>query len=179
MSDFKFQIKNPDFVFDVEKNFSVELNLSIVAQSLMSSCLPNDPVLNKESPSHKLLFAREIAEYRLWIADFYERIQKMPQVTDQDLNCHMHRLSQIHEGEFNRTAALKELFLYVSQYYNDLAVAFSVPTSSASTLTHQRSHPPSSPRMYMSPGPQQDLAMKLEHIFNIVKDGDHLYASAS
>ena len=179
-------IKNPDFVFDVEKTFSVELNLSIVAQALMSSCLPNDPVLNKESPSHKLLFAREINDYRVWISDFYERVQKMPQITDQDLNCYMHRLSQLHEGEFNRTAALKELFLYVSQYYNDLAVAFS-----GGIVSHQTSTSPlqttsssglSSPRIYMSPvpmNPQQDLSNKLEHIFNIVKESDHLYACAS
>merc|ERR1712020_849500 len=43
---------------------------------------------------------------------------------DQDLDCYMHRLSQLHEGEFNQMAALKEIFLYVSQYYNELAVAF-------------------------------------------------------
>jgi plexin A len=180
-------IKNPDFVFDVEKTFAVELNLSIVAQTLMASCLPNDPVLNKESPSHKLLFAREINEYRVWIADFYERVQKMPQITDQDLNCYMHRLSQLHEGEFNRTAALKELFLYVSQYYNDLAVAFNGGAVVASPSPHQTTSSSglSSPRIYMSPVPpaanpaQQDLSLKLEHIFNIVKESDHLYACAS
>ncbi len=176
-------IKNPDFVFDVEKTGAVELNLSIIAQTLMSSCLPNDPVLNKESPSHKLLFAREINEYRIWISDFYERVQKMSQVTDQDLNCYMHRLSQLHEGEFNRMAALKELFLYVSQYYQDLAVAFSggvvqLPTNAMTSSAL------SSPRLYMSPvpsgsHPQQDLSNKLEHIFNIVKESDHLYACPS
>ena len=32
-------IKNPDFVFDVEKTPSTDLNLSIVAQTLMSACL--------------------------------------------------------------------------------------------------------------------------------------------
>jgi hypothetical protein len=99
----------------------------------------------------------------------------------------MHRLSQLHDGEFNRTAALKELFLYVSQYYNDLAVAFS-----GGIVSHQTSSSPlqttsssglSSPRIYMSPvptlNPQQDLSNKLEHIFNIVKESDHLYACAS
>lgn len=177
-------IKNPDFVFDVEKTGAVELNLSIVAQTLMSSCLPNDPVLNKESPSHKLLFAREINEYRIWISDFYEHVQKMPQVTDQDLNCYMHRLSQLHEGEFNRTAALKELFLYVSQYYQDLAVAFSGGVVQSPSHVGTSSSGLSSPRLYMSPvppgsHPQQDLSIKLEHIFNIVKESDHLYACAS
>jgi plexin A len=175
-------IKNPDFVFDVEKTVSVELNLSIVAQTLMASCLPNDPVLNKETPSHKLLFAREINEYRVWISDFYERVQKMPQVPDQELNCYMHRLSQLHEGEFNRTAALKELFLYVSQYYNDLAVAFSGGIVTSPSPHATSSSGLSSPRLYMSPvptNPQQDLSVKLEHIFNIVKESDHLYACAS
>merc|ERR1711963_1293266 len=99
-------IKNPNFVFDIEKTPATDLNLSIIAQTLMSSCLHNDPILNKESPSHKLLFARDIADYRAKTISFYEKIKRMPQVTDQDLDCYMQRLSQLHEGEFNQMAAL-------------------------------------------------------------------------
>ena len=81
-------------------------------------------ILNKESPSHKLLFARDIASYRRQIADFYDRVGSMPTVTDQDMHGYMNRLSQMHRDEFNQMAALKELFLYVSQYYHELSTAF-------------------------------------------------------
>merc|ERR1712020_848401 len=191
-------IKNPDFVFDVEKTPATDLNLSIIAQTLMSSCLHNDPILNKESPSHKLLFARDIADYRAKTISFYEKIKRMPQVTDQDLDCYMQRLSQLHEGEFNQMAALKEIFLYVSQYYNELAVAFNDDVAGNGTLhgngslhgnsnNHFISSPTSSitysgsnftlpnQRLHMQQQvSNRDLSQKLEHIFKIVKESDYV-----
>ena len=175
-------IKNPDFVFDVEKTPSTELNLSIVAQTLMSACLNNDSILNKESPSHKLLFARDIAQYKAKISDFYDRVQKLPQVTDQDLHCYMNRLSQMHEEEFNQMAALKEIFLYVSQYYHELSVAFNNAAGNDSgngTLVGNGNGTfiPSPTLSYSSSTMQQtnrDLSMKLEHIFKIVKESDYV-----
>lgn len=171
-------IKNPHFVFDVEQTPTTELNLSIVAQTLMSACFPGDgQQVSKEAPSHKLLFARDIAEYRDLMADWYEKVQKMPQVTDQDLNCYMHGLSQRHASQgFNQVAALKEIFLYVSQYYHELATAFSAggdrPDSVPPSPYHSQQHIYQSPQ---SPSlqPHQDLSIKLERIFKIVKDSDH------
>lgn len=185
-------IKNPDFVFDVEKTPSTDLSLSIVAQTLMSACdLHNDPILNKESPSHKLLFARDIAHYRTRISDFYDRVQGLPTVTDQELHCYMNRLSQIHEDEFNQMAALKEIFLYVSQYYHELSLAFNNGAGNDSgngTLVGNGNGTfvPSPTMSYTSMQTMQqqqphhhhqtnrDLSMKLEHIFKIVKESDYV-----
>merc|ERR1712141_904139 len=157
-----------------------------------------------ESPSHKLLFARDIADYRAKTLTFYEKVKRMPQVTDQDLDCYMQRLSQLHEGEFNQMAALKEIFLYVCQYYNELAVAFnddvsivggrtngidgngtlhgnsnnhfiSSPTSS---ITYSGSNFTTLPNQRLHMQQQtisnRDLSQKLEHIFKIVKESDYV-----
>ena len=170
-------IKNPQFVFDVEQTPATELNLSIVAQTLMSSCMPEtgEPV-SKEAPSHRLLFARDINDYRGMINDWYDRIQRMPPVTNQDLNCFMHGLSQRHTAiGFNQTAALKEIFLYVTQYYQELARVFG---ANASSDYHSScgggSQYGSTQHIYASPQSptmqHQDFSLKLERIFNIVKD---------
>ena len=196
-------IKNPDFVFDVEKTPSTDLNLSIVAQTLMSACQLQEAgegeqsptTLNKESPSHKLLFARDITAYRSQISDFYSRVRgNVPPVSDQDLHAHMNRLSQMHRDEFNQMAALKEVFLYVSQYYHELSMAFNSDSGNG-TLVNQGGggvngtfvpSPTLSQNTYL---PQQqagtlhhsnaaatnrDLSMKLEHIFKIVKESDYV-----
>lgn len=185
-------IKNPDFVFDVEKTPSTDLNLSIVAQTLMSACQNGDTVdsMNKEStPSHKLLFARDITSYRAQIAEFYGRVRAgVPGVSDQDLHAHMNQLSQMHRDEFNQMAALKEVFLYVSQYYHELSMAFNsdsgngtlvgggvngtfVPSPTLSNTYAQtlNSHP-----HHHTAANNRDLSMKLEHIFKIVKESDYV-----
>ena len=182
-------IKNPQFVFDVEQTPATELNLSIVAQTLMSACMP-DCTISKEAPSHRLLFARDINDYKMMIGDWYERVQRMPTVTDQDLNCFMHGLSQRHSAlGFNQVAALKEIFLYVSQYYQELASVFGANSNSGTNtlrsdfigndLYQNSCGTNSSPygstqHIYATPQSpsmqHQDFSLKLERIFNIVKD---------
>merc|ERR1711997_1412086 len=102
-------IKNPDFVFDIEKTPATDLNLSIIAQTLMSSCLHNDPILNKESPSHKLLYAKDIPVYKDWVDRYYADIKAMPVISDQDMNAMLAEESRLHANEFNLNSALHEL----------------------------------------------------------------------
>ena len=182
-------IKNPHFVFDVEQTPTTELNLSIVAQALMSSCMPPTDIqpMSKEAPSHKLLFARDINDYRNMINDWYDRIQRTPQVTDQDLNCYMQNLSQRHAAiNFNQVAALKEIFLYVSQYYQELANAFGADSPNAGAGLHNDndlyqngSHYGSTQHIYATPQSptlqHQDFSLKLERIFKIVKESHNDY----
>lgn len=53
-------IKNPDFIFDINKTVTVDACLSVVAQTFMDSCSTNEHRLGKDSPSNKLLFAKVI-----------------------------------------------------------------------------------------------------------------------
>ena len=70
-------IKNPDVLYDVEKSYAVDHNLNVIAQILLASMSGNNgstssssSSMGKDSPSHKLLFAREIVDTQLRIGDF-------------------------------------------------------------------------------------------------------------
>ena len=60
-------IKNPDFVFDIHKSNIVDACLSVVAQIFMDSCSLSEHRLGKDSPSSKLLYAKDIPRYRKWV----------------------------------------------------------------------------------------------------------------
>lgn len=51
-------IKNPDFIFDINKTTTVDSCLSVIAQTFMDSCSTTEHRLGKDSPSNKLLFAK-------------------------------------------------------------------------------------------------------------------------
>lgn len=51
-------IKNPDFIFDINKTTTVDASLSVIAQTFMDACSTNEHRLGKDSPSNKLLFAK-------------------------------------------------------------------------------------------------------------------------
>jgi plexin A len=68
-------IKNPNFVFDVHKSNIVDSCLSVVAQTFMDSCSTSDHRLGKDSPSSKLLFAKDIPVYKEWVERYYADIK--------------------------------------------------------------------------------------------------------
>jgi hypothetical protein len=63
-------IKNPDHVFDIHKTNIVDSCLSIVAQTFMDSCSMSPHNLGKDSPSSKLLYAKEIPKYKTWVSRY-------------------------------------------------------------------------------------------------------------
>lgn len=109
-------IKNPDFIFDVEKAPTVEASLGVVMQTLMDSCSTSEQRLGKDSPSSKLLFAKDIPHYRNLVSKFYADIKNLPPISDQEMNSAMQQLSMAHSAHFDHTTALKELYIYVTQY---------------------------------------------------------------
>lgn len=57
-------MKNPDFIFDVHKSNIVDSCLSVVAQTFMDSCSMSEHKLSKDSPSSKLLYAKDIPGFK-------------------------------------------------------------------------------------------------------------------
>lgn len=51
-------IKNPDFIFDINKTNTLDSCLSVIAQTFMDACSTTEHRLGKDSPSNKLLFAK-------------------------------------------------------------------------------------------------------------------------
>lgn len=113
-------IKNPNFVFDIYKSNIVDSCLSVVAQTFMDSCSQSPHRLGKDSPSSKLLFAKDIPKFKKWVERYYVDIKMMPAISDQDMTAMMTEESRIHQDEFNTTAALYELYKYVLKYREEL-----------------------------------------------------------
>ncbi|XP_037069956.1 plexin-B-like [Pollicipes pollicipes] len=116
-------IKNPDFLFDIDKSVTVDSCLTVIAQTFMDACSTSEHRLGKDSPSNKLLFAKDLPHYRSQVERFYRDVNELPTVTDQELNSHMQRLSVAHLGQFDVIAALKELYIYVTKYFDDVMKA--------------------------------------------------------
>ncbi|XP_060073479.1 plexin-A4-like [Ylistrum balloti] len=113
-------IKNPNFVFDIYKSPIVDSCLSVVAQTFMDSCSMSEHRLGKDSPSSKLLYAKDIPKYKKWVERYYQDIKMMPAISDQDMTAMMTDESRCHQDEFNTSAALLELYKYVQKYNEEL-----------------------------------------------------------
>lgn len=113
-------IKNPNFVFDIYKSNIVDSCLSVVAQNFMDSCSMSEQKLSKDSPSSKLLYAKDIPSYKKWVDRYYQDIKIMPAISDQDMTAMMTEESRNHQDEFNMDASLFELYKYVQQYREDI-----------------------------------------------------------
>nr|XP_033814619.1 plexin-A4 [Geotrypetes seraphini]XP_033814620.1 plexin-A4 [Geotrypetes seraphini] len=116
-------IKNPQFVFDIHKNSITDACLSVVAQTFMDSCSTSEHRLGKDSPSNKLLYAKDIPSYKNWVERYYADIGKMPAISDQDMNAYLAEQSRMHMNEFNTMSALSEIFSYVGKYSEEILTA--------------------------------------------------------
>ncbi|KNC27477.1 Plexin-B [Lucilia cuprina] len=113
-------IKNPDFIFDVNKTVTVDASLSGIAQAFMDACSVTEHRLGKDSPSNKLLFAKDIPQYRKMVKQFYRDVARLPQISDQEMSTAMQQLSIQQNDEFDTVAALKELYIYVTKYNDQI-----------------------------------------------------------
>ncbi|CAJ0936168.1 unnamed protein product, partial [Mesorhabditis belari] len=116
-------IKNPHFLFDIPKPTKVEGCLSVVAQTLMDACSTQDHQLTKDSPSSKLLFAKDMYQYREQVDSYYNEIQRMDPLSDQEMQSLLAEESRQHKGKFYVFSALNELYKYLDQYRDGLLEA--------------------------------------------------------
>ncbi|XP_076307717.1 plexin-A2-like isoform X1 [Tachypleus tridentatus] len=116
-------IKNPNFVFDINKSNIVDSCLSVVAQTFMDACSTSDHRLGKDSPSSKLLYAKDIPVYKDWVERYYQDIKDMPAISDQDMNAMLAEESRQHAHEFNTNVALHLLYSYAVKYNDQLMMA--------------------------------------------------------
>uniref|UniRef100_A0A2K6LG52 Plexin-A3 n=2 Tax=Rhinopithecus TaxID=542827 RepID=A0A2K6LG52_RHIBE len=116
-------IKNPQFVFDIHKNSITDACLSVVAQTFMDSCSTSEHRLGKDSPSNKLLYAKDIPNYKSWVERYYRDIAKMASISDQDMDAYLVEQSRLHASDFNVLSALSELYFYVTKYRQEILTA--------------------------------------------------------
>uniref|UniRef100_A0AAR2LU37 Plexin-A2 n=1 Tax=Pygocentrus nattereri TaxID=42514 RepID=A0AAR2LU37_PYGNA len=113
-------IKNPQFVFDIHKSSITDACLSVVAQTFMDSCSTSEHRLGKDSPSNKLLYAKDIPNYKNWVERYYADISRLPAISDQDMNAYLAEQARLHSNEFNMLSALNEIYSYVSKYSEEV-----------------------------------------------------------
>ncbi|KAK7895957.1 hypothetical protein WMY93_021282 [Mugilogobius chulae] len=94
-------LKNPQFVFDLEKRPHLDGCLSVIAQAFMDSFSLSDTQLGKE------------------VKVYYKQIQDQPSITDSDFRTFLQNESKKHENEFNEAAALKELYKFIQRYFTE------------------------------------------------------------
>ncbi|XP_039605138.1 plexin-A2 isoform X2 [Polypterus senegalus] len=116
-------IKNPQFVFDIHKSSITDACLSVVAQTFMDSCSTSEHRLGKDSPSNKLLYAKDIPNYKSWVERYYADIARLPAISDQDMNAYLAEQARLHSSEFNMLSALNEIYSYVSKYSEEITAA--------------------------------------------------------
>uniref|UniRef100_A0A672GQC0 Plexin A2 n=1 Tax=Salarias fasciatus TaxID=181472 RepID=A0A672GQC0_SALFA len=115
-------IKNPQFVFDIHKSSITDACLSVVAQTFMDSCSTSEHRLGKDSPSNKLLYAKDIPNYKSWVERYYADINRLPAISDQDMNAYLAEQARLHSTEFNMLSALNEIYSYVSKYSEEVSI---------------------------------------------------------
>uniref|UniRef100_A0A3Q3EGC3 Plexin-B2-like n=2 Tax=Kryptolebias marmoratus TaxID=37003 RepID=A0A3Q3EGC3_KRYMA len=111
-------LRNPHFIFDVHVTEVVDASLHVIAQTFMDACTKTEHKLSRESPSNKLLYAKEISTYKKMVDDYYSGIRQMIQVSDQDMNTHLAEVSRQHTEKLNTQVALHQLYQYASKYFD-------------------------------------------------------------
>ncbi|KAG7496795.1 plexin-B2-like [Solea senegalensis] len=111
-------LRNPHFIFDVHVTEVVDASLHVISQTFMDACTKTEHKLSRESPSNKLLYAKEISTYKKMVDDYYKGIRQMISVSDQDMNTHLAEVSRQHTEKLNTQVALHQLYQFASKYYD-------------------------------------------------------------
>uniref|UniRef100_A0A4W3GDS5 Plexin D1 n=1 Tax=Callorhinchus milii TaxID=7868 RepID=A0A4W3GDS5_CALMI len=127
-------LKNPQFVFDVEKTDHMDACLSVIAQAFIDACSISDLQLGKDSPTNKLLYAKEIPEYKKVVQRYYSDIQKMVTLSEQEMNAHLAEESRAYRNEFNSNFAMAEIYEYAKRYRTQVMNA--LETNAMTQRTH-------------------------------------------
>ncbi|XP_049892180.1 plexin-C1 isoform X8 [Epinephelus moara] len=113
-------LKNPQFVFDMEKTPQQESCLSVIAQAFMDSFSLSETQLGKYAPTNKLLYAKDIPKFKQEVKTYYKHIRDQSPVTDSEFKKFLQEESKKHENEFNEAAALRELYKFMQQYFTEI-----------------------------------------------------------
>ncbi|KAF5919435.1 hypothetical protein HPG69_014827 [Diceros bicornis minor] len=131
-------LKNPQFVFDIDKTDHIDACLSVIAQAFIDACSISDLQLGKDSPTNKLLYAKEIPEYRKIVQHYYKQIHDMTPLSEQEMNAHLAEESRKYQNEFNTTVAMAEIYKYAKRYRPQIMTALEAnPTARRTQLQHK------------------------------------------
>ncbi|XP_029105333.1 plexin-B2-like [Scleropages formosus] len=117
-------LRNPHFIFDIHVNEVVDASLFVIVQTFMDACTKSERKLSRDSPNHKLLYAKEISTYKKMVEDYYKGIREMVPVSNQHMNTHLAKVSRSHTGKLSTQVALHQLYQYANKYYDVIITSF-------------------------------------------------------
>uniref|UniRef100_A0A0R3RZR7 Plexin_cytopl domain-containing protein n=1 Tax=Elaeophora elaphi TaxID=1147741 RepID=A0A0R3RZR7_9BILA len=79
-------LSNIDYVLDVERIPAVDSSLAVIAQTMVDAFSNTNYKFGKESPSSKLLFAKDIKRYRMQVAHFFRNVAASPRLSVEDFH---------------------------------------------------------------------------------------------
>ncbi|XP_062928360.1 plexin-C1-like [Mobula hypostoma] len=109
-------IKNPQFVFDIEKTPHLDSCLSVIAQAFMDSFSLSSQHLGKHSPTNKVLYARDVPRYKEEVRNYYRQIADLGSLSKEEMENFLMEESQKHQNEFKEKDAMIELGKYIQKY---------------------------------------------------------------
>ncbi|CAG5087050.1 Oidioi.mRNA.OKI2018_I69.PAR.g11444.t1.cds [Oikopleura dioica] len=116
-------IKNPEFLFDINKSVAVSNSLTVVAQTLIDGCstTESDPLLAQAQSTSKVLFSKNVHNnFREWVQSYFQEVEMRPEIPRDDFIHFLREENELHIQDFNKNFAIRELFNYAKEYYNDL-----------------------------------------------------------
>lgn len=113
-------IKNPQFLFDIEKPPIMDSYLSVIGQCFMDSFSLATMTLNKDSSANKLVYNREVNIYRSKVDKWYKDVRQSPQVSIRTVTAESKLPAKL---PFSSKFAVSQLFKYAQKYQIDIASA--------------------------------------------------------
>ncbi|KAM9311665.1 plexin-C1 [Gastrophryne carolinensis] len=111
-------LKNPQFVFDIKKTALLDSCLSVIAQAFMDGFSLTDHQLGKSAPTNKLLYAKDIPQFKKEIKSYYKDIREAPTLSSIEMSEFLTSESKKHEHEFKEDVAIWELYKYIEKYHD-------------------------------------------------------------
>uniref|UniRef100_A0A673B810 Plexin cytoplasmic RasGAP domain-containing protein n=1 Tax=Sphaeramia orbicularis TaxID=375764 RepID=A0A673B810_9TELE len=113
-------LKNPQFVFDMEKTPHLDGCLSVIAQAFMDSFSLSDIQLGKHTPTNKLLYTKDIPKFKQEVKLYYKQIREQQPITASEFKDFLLLESKKHDNEFNEAEALRELYKFIQKYFTEI-----------------------------------------------------------
>lgn len=92
-------LRLPEMIFDVGSTVSIDVCLEVLVSNLAEACTnlsENSALrLGKDSPSSKLLFARDIPAYQQMILQYYKDVSSLPSINEGDIMAYMKDVSKV------------------------------------------------------------------------------------
>ncbi|XP_046336291.2 plexin-A1-like [Haliotis rufescens] len=112
-------LSRPNIVFDIDTPEYLQPSLDIVASTFIDSFTPPQ-MLSKNSSPHKLLFFKDLDDYRAVVKSFHRGVSSAPAVDERDMAKEMHKLTYMQSFNLNKIAVFYELFLVIAKFKDEV-----------------------------------------------------------